>query len=101
MAGTGRSSVRSYSMFSTGAVTANFADTKIDFIDLRDGTQFLSQGLLFISDGTGDFEFSYDGTTVDGRINEGDMISFDFKRERRVYLRGVAAGTPTYRFWAW
>lgn len=98
MAGTGNSSVRSYRTFSTGAVTANFSDTKIEFT--QDGTQFLSQGMVFISDGTGDFEFSFDGTVVHGRINEGDIISFDFFKERRVYLRGVAA-TPTYRFWAW
>lgn len=101
MAGTRNTSVRSYDLYRSGTLTANFADTQIDFLDDEDSTPFLSTGMIFISDGTGDMEFSYDGVRVDGLVAEAEQITFDFKKKSRVYLRGAAAATPDYRFWAW
>lgn len=100
MAGTRNTSMRSYDLYSSGTLTANFSDTFIEFADDGDGTKFLSTGMIFICDGTGDLQFSYDGVRVDGYVAAGEQITFDFKKKRQVYLRGAGA-TPDYRFWAW
>ena len=101
MAGTGNTSVRSYTLYSTAAVTADFIGTEILFVDDMDNTPFLSTGIMFINDGTGDYEFSFDGKSVHGRVNANDVLTFDFMKHRKVYLRGIAAAIPTFRMWAW
>lgn len=104
MAGTGKSSVRSYSLYvkDTTDNSNDFANMEILFVDQGDATPFTSQGVIVKNDNAspGDpLEFSFDGTTVHGEIMAGEDITFDFRREKKVYIRAVSA-TP-FRFWAW
>lgn len=100
MAGTRETSVRSYDLFRDGTTTANFHDTEIQFVDDSNGTPFLSTGIIIVNDGAGNMEFSFDGIRVDGLVEPGEVLTFDFRKKRRAFLRGAGA-TPDFRFWAW
>lgn len=104
MAGTRDTSIRSYHLYMEGLTpnTGVFTDAEIDFVDMIDQTPFLSQGLIIANDNAAagaDILFSFDGTTVHGRAKAGDIITFDFRRERVIYLKSSAASA--FRFWAW
>lgn len=104
MAGTRNTSVRSYHLYVEGLTPATgiFTDAELSFIDMIDQTPFLSQGLILANDnamGGADILFSFDGLTVHGRAKPGDIITFDFRRERVIYLKSSAASA--FRFWAW
>ena len=101
MAGPGNTSVRSYDLYRTGTVTADFTDTEIIYIDDNDGTQFLSTGMIIVNDGAGEMQFSFDGSRVDGLVLPNEVLTFDFRKKRRIFLRGVSGSTPDFRFWAW
>lgn len=102
--GTGHTSVRSYELYSEG-LTSNantFASGEIDFIDSGDATPFTSQGIILINDNAAmgaDILFSFDGTSLHGRAKPGDTITFDFRRETKIFLKSSAASS--YRLWAW
>jgi len=102
MAGTRNTSVRSYDLYVESTVVDNtFASTQIDFIDMTDSTPFLSQGIIIANDDLANYiEFSFDGTTVAGKALAGNIITFDFRRARKIYLRS-AAGGEAFRVFAW
>lgn len=104
MAGTKTSSVRSYDLYAEGTTpnTNVFADAEIDFIDQNDGTPFLSQGIILTNDNSSpgaDILFSFNGTTVQGRAKPGDKIAFDFRHERKIFLKSSALSA--FRLWVW
>jgi len=106
MPGTFDTSVRSYRTYvrsTTGpALTTDFADAKIEFIDKGDGrTNFVCNGLIISNDdGANEVEFSYDGITVEGQLLAGESMNFLQVRRKAVWLRGQAGG-EAYRVWAW
>jgi len=104
MAGTRNTSIRSYHLYMEGLTPSSnvFADAEIDFVDMIDQTPFVSQGVILINDNAAagaDILFSFDGTNVHGRAKAGDVITFDFRRERVIYLKSSAASS--FRLWAW
>lgn len=104
MAGTRNTSIRSYTLYREGntPMTDIFADLEIDFIDQMDETPFISQGIILVNDNGGggaDITFSYDGTTIHGRAKAGDILSFDYKRETKIFLKSVAISP--FRLWCW
>lgn len=104
MPGTHDTSVRSYRFYARNlpALTTNFADAKLEFIDVEDGrTNFVSNGLIISNDHAArEIEFSFDGVTVEGQLLSRESMNFFQLRRRVVYLRGEAGGEP-YRIWAW
>lgn len=105
MAGTRETSVRSYDLYTEGSTpnTNNFADALIDFVS-QDAyaTPFLSQGIIITNDNTSggaNIQFSFNGTTVHGTVKPTEIITFDFRRERKIYLRSTSASA--FRLWAW
>ena len=104
MAGTHDTSVRSYRFYARNdpALTTDFADCKLVFIDKVDGkTNFVSQGLIIANDdNAAEIQFSFDGVTVEGDLLAQESMNFFSMRRKVVYLRG-AAGNEEYRVWAW
>lgn len=104
MAGTGDTSVRSYRFYrrSSPALTTNFADCKLEFIDVADGkTNFTSQGIIISNDhNANEIQFSFDGVTVEGDLLAQESMNYFALRRKVIYLRG-AAGAEPYRVWAW
>ena len=109
MAGTGNTSIRSYNFFSSGAIvgaasTGTFAENQHDFIDVDDGTLFLSKSLIISNDGSVDIQFRFSadpGTAAaHGVVKSTETLQLDFKRSRRVFLSGVKTGSA-FRLWAW
>lgn len=106
MAGTFDTSVRSYRMYvrdTTGpALTMDFADAKLEFIDQGDGrTNFVCNGLIISNDHAArEIEFSFDGITVEGQLLGRESMNFFQIRRKVIWLRGEAGGEP-YRVWAW
>lgn len=104
MAGTGDTSVRSYRFYarSSPAITTNFADCKLVFVDKADGkTNFVSQGVIISNDHAGnEIQFSFDGVTVEGDLLAQESMNFFSLRRKVVYLRSAGGGEP-YRVWAW
>lgn len=98
------SSVRSYRFYarSTPALTTNFADCKLVFIDKEDGkTNFISQGVIIANDdNASEIQFSFDGITVEGDLLPQESMNFFTFRRKVVYLRGTAGAEP-FRVWAW
>lgn len=98
------SSVRSYRFYARNspALTTNFADCKLVFIDKEDGkTNFISQGVIIANDhGGNEIQFSFDGVTVEGDLLPQESMNFFTYRRKVVYLRGTAGAEP-YRVWAW
>jgi len=104
MAGTKNTSIRSYNFFSnltlaSGGYNAN----EYEFIDLDDGTPFLSQSILIINDGGSDLNFRFTpdpgGGASHGLVKTTESLQLDFKRATRIYLSGTAA--LAVRLWAW
>jgi len=104
MAGTFDTSIRSYRFYtrSSPALTTNFADCKLEFIDDGDGkTNFVSQGLIVANDHVvNEIQFSFDGVTVEGDLLPQESMNFHSIRRKVIYLRG-AAGAEPYRVWSW
>lgn len=107
MAGTHDSSVRSYRFYARNpgggpALTTNFADCKLVFIDKGDGkTNFISQGVIIANDhAANEISYSFDGVTVDGDLMPMESMNFFSMRHKVVYLRGEVGGEP-YRVSAW
>lgn len=104
MAGTRTTSVRSYRFYtrSDPALTTNFADCQLTFIDKDDNrTNFLSQGVIIANDdNASEIQFSFDGTTVEGDLLPQESMNFFTFRHKVIYLRGAAGGEP-YRLWSW
>jgi hypothetical protein len=104
MAGTGKTSIRSYSLYSEASTdnSNDFSHTTIPFIDQVDSTPFVSQGIIIKNDNAAagaDIQFSFDGTNVHGKVKAGEDVTFDFRRERQIWIRSSAASP--FRFWAW
>ena len=102
MAGTGNSSIRSYTM-SEATTAAAGAFVEFPFIDENDSTPFISTGILIANDGAGGLEFSFDpnGVRLDGEVFANEQISFDFRKVRTIWVRGKGAATPAFRLWIW
>ena len=101
MPGTGITSIRSYNFFRDAAILAPgtyAANGPFDFID-PDGTPFLSQTIQLINDSGGTLYFSFDGSNDHGKILAGEPLTQDFRRERRIWVRGPVGSA--YRFWAY
>ena len=104
MAGTRETSIRSYNYFVDSAIVAGgYGANKLEFVDLDDGTPFLSHSILIINDGAAaiTFRFTADpGSGVPhGLVSNGETLQLDFKRARQIYLTGTALNA--YRLWAW
>jgi len=94
MAGTGNTSIRSYNFAAdTVIVVGGFAANEFVFVDVDDGTPFTSKTVMIINDAGTDltFRFSPDpGTGVPhGRVAANEPMTFDFRREKRVYITGT------------
>jgi len=105
MAGTGNTSIRSYNFFvdTTIAGGGTYAENQHEFIDVDDGTPFLSHSLTFSNDGATALSFRFTADpgsgAAHGRVDAGETLQMDFKRARRIYFSG--AGGLAFRFWAW
>lgn len=105
MAGTGITSIRSYNFFSESTIagSGSFAENVLEFVDVDDGTPFLSHSMIFSNDGATDFTFRFTADpgsgAAHGSVKAGETLQLDFKRVRRVYIAGAAA--LAFRFWAW
>ena len=104
MAGTGVTSVRSYSLYveSVTPAAGAFSALTIPFVDQVDSTPFRSMGVIIKNDnalGGNYIEFSFDGTTVQGKLKATEDITFDYKRETKIYLR--SPGASGFRLWCW
>jgi len=105
MAGPGNTSIRSYNCFVDGAIAGagTYAENQHDFIDLDDGTPFLSHSILIVNDGAADINFRFapdtGGGVSHGLVATNEQLQLDFKRSRRIYLSGTAANA--FRLWAW
>lgn len=104
MAGTGHTSVRTYNVYQEGTTVAGgtYAQGEIDFIDMVDATPFRSQGIIIVNDNAllgADILFSFDGTNLHGKVKPQEIITFDYRRETKIYLKSVAASG--YRVWVW
>jgi hypothetical protein len=97
MAGTGNTSVRSYSFFVETTVqgAGTYAENVLEFVDDVDGTPFLSQSILIENDGATALSFRVTadpGTAVaHGVVLAGEKIHMDYRRERRIYFAGAPA----------
>jgi hypothetical protein len=109
MAGTHDTSVRSYRYYTRTtpagagpALTTDFKDCKLVFIDKEDGkTNFISQGIIISNDSLGnEIQFSFDGITVEGDLMAQETMNFFSLRRKVIYLKGQAGAEP-YRLWAW
>lgn len=107
MAGTHDSSVRSYRYYARNpnngpALTTDFKDCKLVFIDKEDGkTNFISQGVIISNDDlAAEISYSWDGVTVGGDLLPQESMNFFSMRRKVVYLRGAGGGEP-YRVTAW
>jgi len=109
VSGTKETSIRSYNFFKEGvivgaAATGTYGENLIEFIDVDDSTQFLSHSIIISNEGAADilFRFSADpgGGAPHGIVRASETLQLDFKRERRIYLSGLVAGSG-YRVWAW
>ena len=104
MAGTHDTSVRSYRFYTrnTPALTVNFSDCKLVFVDKEDGrTNFVSQGIIISNDSPGtEIQFSFDGVPVEGDLLPMETMNCFALRRKIIYLRG-SAGAEDYRLWAW
>ena len=90
--------------------TNAFVDLEVIFTDqsidpntgIASGMPFTSQGIIVTNDNASgglDILFSFDGTNVHGRARPGEIITFDFRRETKVYLKST--GNSLYRLWVW
>ena len=103
MAGTGNTSVRSYNFFSdTALVAGGYNANAREFIDLDDGTPFLSQTVMIANDGASDLDYRFaadpGGGAKHGVVLAGETITLEHKRARRLFLNGAAA--LAVRVWA-
>jgi len=56
---------------------------------------------IFCVPGSGDLEFSFDGTNIHGRVADGQSEIFLARREAGISIRGVGASTPDFHVEAW
>jgi hypothetical protein len=49
---------------------------------------------LFNDAETGSIEYSFDGLSVHGRVESGEVREMDYSRHRAVWLRGLNGGEP-------
>ena len=102
MAGTGNTSIKSYNFFVQAKVEATYiADGGHDFVDSESGVIFLSHTVLLSNDTPLDIWFSYDGVNDYGRVLRDEVLQMDFRRERKIWLRGTVGPTNFVRFWAY
>jgi hypothetical protein len=67
-----------------------------------DSTPFRSQGIILVNDEAGggnNIQFSFDGTTLHGTIKPTEVLTFDFRKEMKIYLK--SPGASPYRLWVW
>ena len=58
---------------------------------------FPSFSILVVNDDAARYiEYSFDGTDVHGRLHAGESRTMDFRRQRRIWLRGESGG-ESYR----
>jgi hypothetical protein len=104
MSGTGVSSIISYNLFldTTIAGAGTYAENAHEFIDDDSGTPFQSHTIQIANDGASDLFFRFiegAGPPDHGRVKSGEVLTQDFRRERRIFFKG----TPglAFRFWAY
>ena len=100
--GTGNTSIRTYHFHRDTVVAGvgTYADNgPYTFIDEIDQTPFLSICIQIVNSGAADMFFSFDGTNDHGRVLAGQDLTQQFRRERKIWLRGVAGNA--YRHWSW
>lgn len=102
MAGTGNTSIKSYDFYHEGTIVGNtFAQNVLTFIDTTSVVNFLSTGIIVVNDGAGNMLLSFDGSTTHGLVKPGEVLTFDWRKKKRIFLNGVGGSTPDYRVWAW
>ena len=105
MAGTRETSIRSYNFFIESTVVAGgYNSNGVEFVDVDDGTPFLSHTLIFANDGATDlaFRFAPDPSgsgAAHGSVKAGETLQMDFQRKRRIYFDGAVG--LAFRFWSW
>lgn len=95
------SNMKSLRFYQTGALTANFADNKWAFerpdpADPAIPEQGWSYHLRIVVTG-GDLEYSFDGTTVHGKVLSGSDALYQKRHEGGIAVRG----TGTFYVEAW
>jgi hypothetical protein len=102
MGGTGNTSIRTYHFHrdTTLAGGGGYVDNgPYNFIDEIDQTPFLSICIQIINGGAAEMFFSFDGVNDHGRVVAGQDLTQQFRREKRIWLRGTAGNA--YRLWSW
>lgn len=99
----GYSGLPDHDYFFTALATVSFSGNALTFVDQTNpgsGDEFLSQGIIIANDGMTDIEFSWDGSFVCGVVKPGEVLTFDNRHKRKVFVRGTVGG-ERFRFWAW
>lgn len=66
------------------------------------GDNFLSGVHIVTNDGVKSLAISYDGVTLHGRIDPNEVLTFENRVRRYVYIKSAVAANPTtYRIWAY
>jgi hypothetical protein len=60
-----------------------------------------SGNIRLCNDGSGELEYSFDGTNVHGRLKSGEIFMYRNRYEAGIAVRGVSTATPTFRIEAW
>lgn len=81
-----------------------YADNEHDFVNsmdgaFNDGIIFQSQSIMFFNHSGSDIFFSFDGVNDHGRVPSLLSITQDYRRVKKIWLRGGAG--LAYQFWAW
>ena len=106
MPGTGDTSVTSYNFFHDGTVqgAGTYAANEHAFVNnlagaFNTGINFTSHSVIIANDGANDLFFSFDGINDHGRVLKNEKVSQDFRRAKKVWIRGTPG--DAFRFWAW
>lgn len=65
---------------------------------------FSTNGILFLNEGSGTVEFSFNGNTVHGSLNSNDSskgVAYDNRVVSAIWFRNISGGTITVRVEAW
>lgn len=103
--------IQSYRFFSAGTATSAafpaYAYPATDpaemiFLDQgRTNYNFESSRVLIVNDGPGTLQWSWDGVTIAGTLNNGETKVDDERRERIIFVRKLGAANAAFRIWAW
>lgn len=96
---------QTYDVFRELSAGVGYAETP--FVSDTSGRAFVSKGIVIVNDGAAavDFGFRKDDTAtviLAGRIDAGEVLTFDHRREDRIFVKLRAAGPAVpIRVWVW